>query len=190
VRIWRWKFVVVDSLRAKRLFKSEILARIKVDAKAVKIFRCPRVPAQDIPAASSIHPSASMRAVISSRPIRLLRRQIISCTSNSSTKKTTGASITSLHRTGHDGVSPPDTTQLRHAYRRHFHSKILHQEDTTIYALSTATGRAAIAVIRISGPACKQVQFYHLKHICNPPCNRSLNLDIPGTMSRQTVPKT
>ncbi|RJE21303.1 tRNA modification GTPase [Aspergillus sclerotialis] len=31
--------------------------------------------------------------------------------------------------------------------------------DSTIYALSTAPGRAAIAVVRISGPAC--VQIYH-----------------------------
>lgn len=29
--------------------------------------------------------------------------------------------------------------------------------DSTIYALSTAPGRAAIAIIRISGPACLQV---------------------------------
>ncbi|KAL2007232.1 hypothetical protein VTN00DRAFT_8670 [Thermoascus crustaceus] len=29
--------------------------------------------------------------------------------------------------------------------------------DSTIYALSTAPGRAAIAVVRISGPACKQI---------------------------------
>ena len=29
--------------------------------------------------------------------------------------------------------------------------------DSTIYALSTSPGRAAIAIIRISGPACLQV---------------------------------
>jgi tRNA modification GTPase len=29
--------------------------------------------------------------------------------------------------------------------------------DSTIYALSTAPGRAAIAVVRISGPACASV---------------------------------
>ncbi|KAF2203668.1 P-loop containing nucleoside triphosphate hydrolase protein [Delitschia confertaspora ATCC 74209] len=46
---------------------------------------------------------------------------------------------------------------LRRYERRQYHSNISHQEDTTIYALSTATGRAAIAVIRISGPACKQI---------------------------------
>lgn len=30
-------------------------------------------------------------------------------------------------------------------------------EDDTIYALSTASGRAAIAIIRLSGPACSEV---------------------------------
>lgn len=30
--------------------------------------------------------------------------------------------------------------------------------DSTIYALSTAPGRAAIAVVRASGPACVQVR--------------------------------
>ena len=34
------------------------------------------------------------------------------------------------------------------------------QDDSTIYALSTAPGRAAIAVIRISGPSCVEVRLY------------------------------
>jgi hypothetical protein len=34
-------------------------------------------------------------------------------------------------------------------------------EEPTIYALSTASGRAAIAVIRVSGPACRQVRILH-----------------------------
>jgi hypothetical protein len=33
------------------------------------------------------------------------------------------------------------------------------QSPDTIYALSTAAGRAAIAVIRVSGPACLDVRF-------------------------------
>ena len=39
--------------------------------------------------------------------------------------------------------------------------------DSTIYALSTASGRAAIAVVRVSGPACVQVsgQKYG-SHVC------------------------
>ena len=32
--------------------------------------------------------------------------------------------------------------------------------DDTIYALSTAPGRAAIAIIRVSGPACLEVWLY------------------------------
>ncbi|KAF9701165.1 hypothetical protein EKO04_000316 [Ascochyta lentis] len=38
--------------------------------------------------------------------------------------------------------------------RRQLHSPT---EEPTIYALSTASGKAAIAVIRISGPACRQI---------------------------------
>ncbi|KAF2238295.1 hypothetical protein EV356DRAFT_479459 [Viridothelium virens] len=44
--------------------------------------------------------------------------------------------------------------------RRWRHSESLDidgDEQPTIYALSTASGRAAIAVIRISGPACRQI---------------------------------
>ena len=43
---------------------------------------------------------------------------------------------------------------LREPQRRLYHAD---RDNSTIYALSTAPGRAAIAVIRISGPACKQV---------------------------------
>lgn len=39
------------------------------------------------------------------------------------------------------------------AHQRRF----LHPQEPTIYALSTAPGRAAIAVVRISGPACTRV---------------------------------
>jgi hypothetical protein len=34
---------------------------------------------------------------------------------------------------------------------------IRHRHDSTIFALSTAPGRAAIAIIRLSGPACLEV---------------------------------
>lgn len=42
-----------------------------------------------------------------------------------------------------------------------FHSGFapISQVPDTIYALSTAAGRAAIAVIRVSGPACLDVRF-------------------------------
>ncbi|KAL4999017.1 GTP-binding protein TrmE N-terminus-domain-containing protein [Aspergillus recurvatus] len=36
-------------------------------------------------------------------------------------------------------------------------SRLLHEGDSTIYALSTAPGRAAIAVVRVSGPACVSI---------------------------------
>ncbi|KAK3111559.1 mitochondrial splicing system protein [Teratosphaeriaceae sp. CCFEE 6253] len=45
------------------------------------------------------------------------------------------------------------STRVRHASTHHRH------DEPTIYALSTASGRAAIAIIRISGPAC--LQIYH-----------------------------
>jgi hypothetical protein len=41
---------------------------------------------------------------------------------------------------------------------------LLTNGDPTIYALSTSPGRAAIAVIRVSGPACMQVGY-----VCNKP---------------------
>lgn len=43
---------------------------------------------------------------------------------------------------------------LRESQRRLYH---IDHGEPTIYALSTASGRAAIAVIRVSGPACRQV---------------------------------
>lgn len=50
--------------------------------------------------------------------------------------------------------------------------------DSTIYALSTASGRAAIAVVRVSGPACVQVsgQKYG-SHVCRQ-YNATDNLDL------------
>jgi hypothetical protein len=47
---------------------------------------------------------------------------------------------------------------LRQLQRRTYHST--HHDEPTIYALSTASGKAAIAVIRISGSACRQVLTY------------------------------
>jgi hypothetical protein len=42
-------------------------------------------------------------------------------------------------------------------HRHQYHSTPIYDEEPTIYALSTAPGKAAIAVIRVSGPACRQV---------------------------------
>ena len=60
-----------------------------------------------------------------------------------------------------NAFTPPLSRPLSLCGRRLYHSGIpngTRSEDTTIYALSTAPGRAAIAVIRISGPACTQVR--------------------------------
>lgn len=47
--------------------------------------------------------------------------------------------------------------------------------DSTIYALSTAPGRAAIAVVRVSGPACASVRiFSRLIHISRLYTNNAL----------------
>jgi tRNA modification GTPase len=46
---------------------------------------------------------------------------------------------------------------LRSSVRRAYHASILTPRDSTIYALSTPAGKGALAVIRVSGPACHQV---------------------------------
>ncbi|KAI8943844.1 hypothetical protein NX059_001816 [Plenodomus lindquistii] len=43
--------------------------------------------------------------------------------------------------------------------QRSYHAGPLSFDEPTIYALSTASGRAAIAVIRISGSACRQIYY-------------------------------
>jgi len=48
---------------------------------------------------------------------------------------------------------------LTHPQRHPYHPRSFSDEDSTIFALSTASGKAAIAVIRISGPACIQVSL-------------------------------
>lgn len=58
--------------------------------------------------------------------------------------------IRALHHKPHHHVQ----LTLKESQRRVYHAN---HEDSTIYALSTAPGKAAIAVIRISGPACNQV---------------------------------
>ena len=47
---------------------------------------------------------------------------------------------------------------VSHRYERSLHTQLLSSYEPTIYALSTAPGKAAIAVIRISGPAALQVR--------------------------------
>ena len=53
----------------------------------------------------------------------------------------------------------PDEVRTLTAPKRLFSGRINQNDEPTIYALSTAPGRAAIAIIRISGPAC--LRIYH-----------------------------
>jgi len=59
-------------------------------------------------------------------------------------------------KAGHVFISEK-ANRFRWASRRQLNSTI--SEETTIYALSTAPGTAAIAIIRISGAACVDVQY-------------------------------
>lgn len=129
-----------------------------------------------------------MRAFISSRS--LLCRSTLPL-SRSITKQAPRLSIGSVRSTHHHGLSPHNSRPLRdwNINRKQFHSSpsILHQEDTTIYALSTATGRAAIAVIRISGPACKQVAssppHYLSSRLINQSTDRYTRVSAPPSRS-------
>ncbi|KAL4989031.1 GTP-binding protein TrmE N-terminus-domain-containing protein [Aspergillus falconensis] len=49
------------------------------------------------------------------------------------------------------------STQQHRYFAASVPSRLLHEGDSTIYALSTAPGRAAIAVVRVSGPACVSI---------------------------------
>ncbi|KAF2855339.1 P-loop containing nucleoside triphosphate hydrolase protein [Plenodomus tracheiphilus IPT5] len=62
---------------------------------------------------------------------------------------------------GHHHASTSKYTPLRlkPIQQRSYHASNASFDEPTIYALSTASGRAAIAVIRISGSACRQI--YH-----------------------------
>jgi len=61
-------------------------------------------------------------------------------------------------------------------------------DDHTIYALSTAPGRAAIAVIRISGPSCVEVGLNLITKVMNHFSDQQIT-DIPCAMPEQTPPK-
>ncbi|KAF2119151.1 GTP-binding protein TrmE N-terminus-domain-containing protein [Lophiotrema nucula] len=60
------------------------------------------------------------------------------------------------HRRAH-GITYSPRGPLSLSQGRLHHSALSARDEPTIYALSTASGRAAIAVIRISGPACRQI---------------------------------
>ena len=75
--------------------------------------------------------------------------------------------VSSAHRNGlflssfvssRDAIPSRPRGAVRASQVRHYHFDGTHNTDEpTIYALSTATGKAAIAVVRVSGPACRQV---------------------------------
>jgi hypothetical protein len=73
---------------------------------------------------------------------------------------------------------------LSQLQRRTCHST--HHDEPTIYALSTASGKAAIAVIRISGSACRQVPHIYILCSKNPQltCNRFTKGSVPQLPSR------
>lgn len=57
----------------------------------------------------------------------------------------------------HPNGGPLDTSAWHLQPRSRPFTNLIQQDEPTIYALSTAPGRAAIAIIRISGPACLTV---------------------------------
>lgn len=90
-----------------------------------------------------------MRAVIASlRSSRICLRHSAQCATHA------GFQCRSVNFAGH-AVCRPLRRPLSLVQHRQLHS---HLQEPTIYALSTASGKAAIAVIRISGPACRQVR--------------------------------
>lgn len=64
------------------------------------------------------------------------------------------------------------------------HRLFMLDADSTIYALSTAPGRAAIAVVRVSGPACASVRIpFQCRFAFSAVyTNSTLPLDIPSLM--------
>ena len=64
----------------------------------------------------------------------------------------------------HQQISPKRQNPSPSSYYHREETAVGNAASDTIYALSTASGRAAIAVIRISGPACTQVS----RHVSGP----------------------
>ncbi|KAI1297480.1 hypothetical protein F5Y03DRAFT_279773 [Xylaria venustula] len=90
-------------------------------------------------------------------PRRALAQTICSNCRKATTKKALSLIITPLYR---PVTGPYLASQARRIY--HTPSQVISTSGShhdTIYALSSATGKAGIAVIRISGPSC--IQVYH-----------------------------
>ncbi|KAK7185322.1 GTP-binding protein [Paraphaeosphaeria sporulosa] len=73
-----------------------------------------------------------------------------------------GTCATETARSHRNAFTNKTRRSLSQSYRRPSQSSHPSTAEPTIYALSTASGRAAIAVIRVSGPACKRVY----QHLC------------------------
>lgn len=70
------------------------------------------------------------------------------------------AAVSLLRASPRPGLLVPRHCPLRlprHAASTAHQRRFLHPQEPTIYALSTAPGRAAIAVVRVSGPACTRI---------------------------------
>jgi hypothetical protein len=87
-----------------------------------------------------------------------------------------------LYNGSHHSIEQP----LSLLHRREYHPTAFCQDEPTIYALSTASGKAAIAVIRVSGAACRQVLLFpsssQLRQTESMP-------DIQRAMSLDSLPK-
>lgn len=87
---------------------------------------------------------------------------------------------------------PRRTSGQARAFSSSRPSKFMLDGDSTIYALSTATGRAAIAVVRVSGPACTSVRIPRKTtqpHPVNPQTNKPFP-DIQEPLSQRPASKT
>jgi hypothetical protein len=95
-----------------------------------------------------------MRAFISS--FRCHSRHTLSrsiCASSQRTAASIGRRRAIAKHGPHYLIQRPLSLLQTHSY----HATAFRQDEPTIYALSTASGKAAIAVIRVSGSACRQV---------------------------------
>lgn len=92
---------------------------------------------------------------------------------------------------------PMSDSSIRHGKRCFTSSRKVNSAldaESTIYALSTAPGRAAIAVVRVSGPACVQVSqippIYPFLGDSNEFILYSYGPDIPQPLSQSTSSET
>ncbi|KAF2128878.1 tRNA modification GTPase mss1 mitochondrial precursor [Dothidotthia symphoricarpi CBS 119687] len=106
-----------------------------------------------------------MRAFLAptSKSCRLVQGRFVSVHS-----RYAGFSTRLAHSSFPRGIHCRVQQPLKSPQYRLYHSSSLSYEEPTIYALSTASGKAAIAVIRISGPACRQPRYATLRRLYSP----------------------